>query len=105
MTDKMWRQVKKASYSIKAQMEQMAIDETVCSLELFHKVFEDDVPHYFKVGKHSGYQLDAYRSDTDEIADSSYHLLIARCGVCNELMTISGADFDWCSECDTEYEG
>ena len=105
MREKMWKQVKRATQYEKIQMEQMAREETVCSFELFHKVFEDDVPYYFKVGMHSGYQLDAYRSDNDKIADSSYHMLVARCGVCGELITIDGdPDYAWCYECNTEYE-
>ena len=82
----------------------MAIDETECSKELFEQVWEDDCPHYFKVEKHSGYQLQAYRTDNDEMADTSYSYLVARCGVCKSLMTISGADFEYCAECQTFYE-
>ena len=87
-------------------MQQMAVDETECSKELFHSDFDDneDCPHYFKVEKHSGYQLQAYRTDNGEMADTSYSYLVARCGVCKSLMTISGADFEYCSECQTFYE-
>ena len=99
-----WTQVKAARRSEKAAMEQLAIDETQCSKELFHPVFEDDCPYEYKVAMHSGYQLDAYRADNGEIADSSYHLLIARCGACGELMTVSGADVEVCGECGTIYE-
>ena len=99
-----WTQVKKATRSEKAQMEQMAVDETICSKELFHPVWEDDCPYEFKVERHSGYQLQAYRTDNGEMADTSYSFLVARCGVCKELMTISGADFEFCAECGTFYE-
>ena len=85
-------------------MEQMAKDETICSKELFHPVWEDDCPYEYKVARHDGYQLDAYRTDNGKIADSSYHFLVARCGICSELMTISGADFEYCAECETFYD-
>ena len=99
-----WTQVKKATRSEKLQMEQMAIDETICSFELFHKVWEDDCPLEFRVERHSGYQLQAYRTDNGEMEDTSYSFLVARCGVCRKLMTISGADFEYCAECKTFYE-
>lgn len=99
-----WKQIKRATRSEKAQMEQMAIDETICSFELFHRIWEDDCPYYFEVERHSGYQLQAYRIDNDEMADTSYSKLVARCGVCRNLMTIDGADFEFCAECQTEYD-
>ena len=102
---KPWTQVKAASRREKAVMEQLAIDETISSKELFHPVWEDDCPYEYKVAMHSGYQLDAYRSCKGLAKATENLAFFARCGACGELMTVSGADFDVCAECGTIYEG
>ena len=100
-----WKQVKRASQYEKLVMAQLAIDESISSSECFvPDEWEDDCPYEYRVAQHSGYQLDAYRTDNGEIADSSYHLLVARCGVCGGLMTVSGADVEVCNECYYVYE-
>ena len=99
-----WLQVKRATKYEKIKMNQMAIDETAMSKELFHPVFVNDCPLEFKLERHQGYQLQAYRTDNGEMADTSFSLLVVRCGNCQELMTVSGADFEYCPECETFYE-
>lgn len=90
-------------------MAQMAIDETEMAIDV-HVDTEDwpaepDEPHTFKVMLVSGwYQLNAHRADTGEMADSSYHMTVARCGNCGELMAVDGSDFSYCSGCETMYE-
>ena len=99
-----YTQVKRATYYEKLKMAELARQETVCSEELFWPFDDDDVPYIYKVEKHGAYQLQAYRIDNGEMADCSYHLLVARCGTCGELVTIDGSDSNFCSECDTWFE-
>lgn len=99
-----WKQVKRATQVEKAQMAQMVIDENQSEKELFHPVTDEDTYSIFKLEYHQGYQLQAYRADAPEkMQDCSYHQLIARCGKCQELMTIDG-DYSICTECWTEYD-
>lgn len=106
---KQCRPVHRASQSEKARMQHLAIDETEMAKDVHVDTkewpAEPGEPYVYKVMLVSGwYQLNAHRSDNGEMADSSYHMTVERCGECGGLIAVDGSDFTWCSHCKTMFE-